>query len=113
MNDFKMLVGDGRITFERIVCRSPEPDAVFPDTGNQRVLDEPTETLDKANRSATAKRDDRAITILESQGRLCSAIFDSPAMLIGACDSGDRQPSMSQMTRSYFPVVRNSTFVTF
>jgi hypothetical protein len=63
MNDFEMIVGDGRIAFERVIGRSPEPDAVFPDTGNLCVLDEPTETLDKSNRSTTAERNDWAISI--------------------------------------------------
>lgn len=64
MHDFEMFVSDGRIAFKRIVGRSPEPDTVFPDAGDQCVLNEPAEALDKANRSATTKRDDGAITVL-------------------------------------------------
>ena len=77
MNDFEMLFADGRIAFERSICRSPKPDAIFSDTGNQSVVDKPTETFDKPNWPAAAKCYDRAIEVLNRKTVMIGQLRES------------------------------------
>jgi hypothetical protein len=59
-----MHLRDGWIRLERIISRSPDPDTVFADTGNHRVVKQATQTLDESNGPSTAQRDNWSIVLL-------------------------------------------------
>ncbi len=64
MNHFKMFVNNGRLALERVVGRSPDPDSILSDAGNERVVRQAAKTLNKSNRPAAAKCDHWPITAL-------------------------------------------------
>jgi hypothetical protein len=66
MNNFQMFFSDRWLAFERVVSRSPDPDSVFANAGNQSVVGQTAKTLNKSNWPATAQCDDWPITVLNA-----------------------------------------------
>lgn len=64
MYHLKMLIRNSRITLERVAGRSPDPDSILSDAGNQRVVDQAAQTLNESNRPAAAKGDHWPISVL-------------------------------------------------
>ena len=64
MDDFQMLLCDGWLARERVVSRSPNPDAVLTNAGNQDVMSQPGKTLHESDWPAAAERDDWPIPVL-------------------------------------------------
>ena len=64
MHNFKVFLSDGWLALKRVVSRSPDPDSVFANAGNQSVVGQAAKTLNKSNRPATAQCDDWPITVL-------------------------------------------------
>ena len=77
MNHFQMFLSDRRLAFERVVSRSPDPDSVFADAGNGRVVYQAAKTLDKPDGPAAAQCHHGAISMLN-----CLAI------MLGQCHKG-------------------------
>ena len=63
MDNFQMLLSDGWLALKRVICRSPNPDSVLADAGNQGIVDQARQTLNKPNWPPAAQRDDRPIPV--------------------------------------------------
>lgn len=72
MHCLQVLGGDCRIHFELIHVRAVEPDAVFADARNQRVVSKAAHGLDERNRPAAAQRDDWTVLLHDSQSVVLS-----------------------------------------
>jgi len=64
MDNLKMFLSYSWLALKRVVSRSPDPDSVFANAGNQCVVGQAAKTLNKSNWSATAQCDDWPITVL-------------------------------------------------
>ena len=64
MNNFQIFIRNGWLALERVVSRSPDPDSVFANAGNQIVVGQAAKTLNKSNRPSAAQCDDWPIPVL-------------------------------------------------